>query len=589
MALLGFEGALVLAFAAFLYNMFMAIKLGYSTSKDPKFYNKQWNYLSAGLIAAGSLLTFFWFFQAFTPGLALGGLVGTFILFANNLAVTILAFMKKIKTRLFGKVADTLFTLLALWGFLLLLNRVSVVTSFTMPKFLDWIIVGPSIAYAMFENFMFGPISFFYPMLILVPLAVPIKFVHEKGTIKKQNFKEKPKTNPKESDIKTVKKSEENKKEKQTNNSTRKRKMDVFLEKPKAPEEKSSWESIRSFLDNGIKMFFGVFTILLLVFNFQSFTIIGSYAPYINYSPTVNTRSDFELGVAMHTASFYSSLPPNYLEGFHNELEVLKELNVTLARIDLKYELVLNYTSELQGIINELRNNNIKVMLGTYGYGSEFWQIQSVSFENYTSTIRNEAITIINNLHPDYLLIYPEPYGFSVAYIDPSEKINQNDWIAKINETSNYLHSLSNTTEIGINLSTNAFNEDYWNYLGENTTLFSRIWNETTVDFIGLDFYPFKGTELNISHFLNEATNSTKEFWITEFGISSYIYGERIQAGALAKVLEQALNNPQIKGFIYFCLIDNSYAANSMGLVAETGYKRMAFYKYKEIIAQVRK
>jgi len=455
-------------------------------------------------------------------------------------------------------------------------------------------IVGPSIGYAIFESFMFGPISFYYPMLILIPLAVPIKFVREIPS-KKASIKSMPKT--KEQSQKEInfssnkgKTSEKELKESEPKaKSTHRRKMNVFLEKAKPPEEKSSWESIRSFLDNGTKMFFGVFALLLLAFSFQSISIMSSYSPYIHYSPVIAARADFEFGVALHTASFYSDLPSNYLEGFHNELDALKDLNVSLARIDLKYELVKNYTSELQNIINELHSNGIKIMLAAYGYGSQYWRIQSVSFENYTKTIHDEAVAIINILHPDYLLIYPEPYGFSTAYIDPQETIKMDDWITKINETSNYLHNLTNTTKIGINLSVFAFDVDYWKSIGENVTLFTKIWNETTVDFVGLDFYPFRGTELDLNNFLELVTNSTKEFWMTEFGISPLIYGERIQAGALTRVLEQCLNEYRIKGFIYFSLVDNSYAANSMGLVAETGYKRLAYNKYKEIIADAKK
>ncbi|MCK4845932.1 MAG: hypothetical protein KAS95_09675, partial [Candidatus Heimdallarchaeota archaeon] len=92
----------------------------------------------------------------------------------------------------------------------------------------------------------------------------------------------------------------------------------------------------------------------------------------------------------------------------------------------------------------------------------------------------------------------------------------------------------------------------------------------------------------DISYFLDRATNSSKEFWFTEFGISAMVFGEKIQAGALTYVLNQCINNPVVKGFIYYSLMDQSIAGISLGLVAETGYKRDSFEKYKEIIQKMK-
>lgn len=560
MAILGMEGSLVLAFFVFVYNMSLGIKLMYDTLTKKEFERPAWNLASGVMIVAGSLMMFLWFFNSFSPTVGWLGFIGSLFIFVNNLLAMILTFMKSLKSTTFGRIASVLFTLLALWTFLLLLQKISISTAFGLPRFLDWILVWPTIGYTLFQGFLFGPISYYFPILILIPLCYPIKFV-------------------KEEEIELIKTEEKPTEE------TKRGKAAVFLEQPagEIPQKKTSTKSgIVSFLDNGSKMIIASLIIMLLVFNIMSLGNVISFGDYTSkdYNPSFTQRTDMELGVYIQSASYQIEPTQNFDEIFQQELALMKELNVTVARIDLKAEFLENYTSHLLQMVDDLKANDIKVMFATYGYNTPTWKLQNVSFDDFTEGINQQAIDIVNITNPDYILIYPEPYGYSTYFLSPEDEITVSMWVNKINNTIEELRSISNETKVGINLSEYSMTGD--------TDLFEPLWTSTPIDFIGIDFYPFHGRDLDISDILDRATNSSKEFWITEFGISALMFGERNQAGALAYVLEQCINNPMVKGFIYYSLMDQSIAANSLGLVAETGYKRDSFEKYKEIIQKMK-
>lgn len=558
MAIIGMEGSLVLAFLIFVYNMSLGTKLMYDTLTKKEFEKPAWSLASGVMTVAGSLMMFLWFFNSFAPTVGWLGFIGSLFIFVNNLLVTIFTFMKSIKTTTFGKIGNVLFTLLALWTFLLLLQKVAVSTGFGLPRFLDWILVWPTIGYTMFQGLLFGPISYHFPILILIPLCVPIKFV-------------------KEEEIELIKTKEKPIEE------TKRGKAAVFLERPagETPQKRTSGGFV-SFLDNGSKMIIASLVIMLLVFNIMSLGNVISFGEYTSkdYNPSFLQRTDMELGVYIQSASYQIEPTQNFNEIFQKELVLMKELNVTVARIDLKVEFLENYSSHILQIVDDLKTNGIKVMFATYGYDRPTWNLQNVSFEDFTEGINQQAIDIVNITNPDYILIYPEPYGYSTYFLSLEEEITVSMWVNKINNTIEELRSISNDTKIGINLSENSLTVD--------TDLFEPLWTSTPIDFIGVDFYPFYEKHFDISYFLDRATNSSKEFWFTEFGISAMVFGEKIQAGALTYVLEQCVNNPLVKGFIYYSLMDQTIAANSLGLVAETGYKRDSFEKYKEIIQKVK-
>jgi hypothetical protein len=52
-------------------------------------------------------------------------------------------------------------------------------------------------------------------------------------------------------------------------------------------------------------------------------------------------------------------------------------------------------------------------------------------------------------------------------------------------------------------------------------------------------------------------------------------------------MLEICVNDTRVNGFVYFSLTDDTYTINTYGLIAETGHKRLIFFKYKEIIAKI--
>ena len=177
MALVNPETSIIFVYISFFYNSLLAIKLIYDTFAGKVEKNKiAWNLISAFLILAGSILMFIWFPRAFTPVIGWDCFIGIILLFVNNLAATILAFMNRIEASRIAKAGNVIFTLLALVTMMQYLHKISALTPFILPRELGWLTLIPSIGYAQFQAFFYGSIGYFYPTLIFIPIAVPIKF-----------------------------------------------------------------------------------------------------------------------------------------------------------------------------------------------------------------------------------------------------------------------------------------------------------------------------------------------------------------------------------------------------------------------------
>ncbi|MBY9000190.1 MAG: hypothetical protein KGD64_04695 [Candidatus Heimdallarchaeota archaeon] len=583
MALVNPEAAIIFVYISFFYNSLLAIKLIYDTFVGKVEKRKiAWNIISAALIFTGTLLMFLWFPRAFTPVIGWDAFVGIILLFVNNLTATILAFMNRIEASRIAKAGYVIFTLLALVTMMQYLHKISALTPFILPREFGWLTLIPSIGYAQFQAFFYGSIGYFYPTLIFIPIAVPIKF--RRDTVKKtEKVANDTKSTVRSKKTRAVGESTKSTSSKSSSNQ-KKEKKNVFFdkvveEKPEEIQRPPLFASLRRFMDNATKAIYGALAILLLVFAGLGIGTMTSFNPYTSpdYLPVYPQRDDFEFGVSLKTISYQTVNLSGYEQLFQEELDLIIDLGVTVARLDIRMELLDNFSTELNESIATLKANGFKIMLSTYGYAPPTWFFQDVNFSDFTQVIHDQSVQLVQYYQPDYLLIYPEPFGFSSAFV--ADLQDAETWTTVINDTSNYIHSISNETSVGINLSFNDFDP--------SINLFEHLWKNSTLDFIGMDYYIIHARDLNFSYYLDMATGTTKDFWFTEFGVSAVVYGERTQAGALAGMLENCLNNDKIKGFVYYSLLDDFYGANTLGLVTETGYRRMAYHTYKEIIAQV--
>ena len=584
MSVLGFGGAFVLAIVSVTYNFIVSVKpivmflselanfvyhnvinLFKKEREFVKFslknelYDKMYLYVISGiLIFTGSFLIFFFGFG----DLSILGYVGSLLILLNNLAATILSFAGIGKSLWSRKILNILLTITAFLTSCLFFNKIVSESAFVFPKSLEWTIVIPSIGYAIFQAFLFsGQLNYAYPALILIPLCIPIKIDKEK-------------------EIKEEPKKEEKKDEKP-------RRGSAFLddiEKEAEEDRKSPFASFKTFADRGTKGLFILLIILLLVYSFQGIGVMNSYSDYTSkeYNPSFSSRNDFEIGTALDSISYsitnIADFQQEFQTEFQEELEYLNELQVSLVKIDVRQELLDSSLEEFKEAINELKSNGFKVLLSTYGYSLNKWSYQNVSFSEYIETLENQSITLIQECNPEYLMIYPQPFGYSSAFVKELQTVET--WLTVINDTTNYIHSLTNDTKVGIKLSFNDFDQQ--------NNIFDPLWENSTLDFIGFDYFVVHGRELDeLNFYLDMLTNSTKEFWITEFGLSPVMYGERIQAGAIEKMLEICINDERVNGFVYVSLKDSTGGINTYGLVAQTGNKRLAFYKLKEIIEKV--
>ena len=582
MAIFGFGGAFILAILSLIFNFSVSAKPLYFFLKDfftfliqntinlfdkekpfvkfilehPK-YEKMYLYVLSGIfIFVGTFLLFFYGFGSLTYI----GLAGVILLMINNITVTVFSFLEINKSTVMRKITTILFSLQAILTFLLFLNKISAETSFLLPKFLDWILVLPAIGYALFQAFFFsGQLNYAYPALILIPICIPLR-------IEKIIEKPKKEVKPKEETL-----------------SKKRKRASVFLDEvEKEAEEFETKPALPflSFLDSGAKGIYAMLAILLLVFSFQAIGVMNSYGPYTskNYDPIFSPRLNFETGVTLTSISYSDVTLSGYETEFQSELEALKELNVSTVKLDVRQEILDNNLTGFKQAMSTLKSNGFKIMLTTYGYSSPNWAYQNISFSEYTDTLENQALTLLEECNPEYLIIYPEPFGFSTAYVKDIPTINE--WVTIINNTVNNLHSLSTDTEVGIKLSFNDFSDEY--------NIFEPLWINSTLDFIGIDYYIIHERDVEaINDYLDKIVPNTKEFWIIEFGLSAVMYGERVQSGALTRMLEICANDPRVNGFVYFSLIDDTLAINTYGLIAETGHIRLIFLKYKEIIADL--
>ena len=582
MAIFGFGGAFVIAIISLIFNFSVSAKPLYFFVKEflsfsiqniinlfdkekpfvkfslehPK-YEKMYLYvLSGSFIFVGTFLLFFYGFGSLTTT----GLVGVLLLTINNITVTVLSFLNITKSTVMRKITNILFSLSAILTALLFLNKISAETSFILPRFLDWMLVLPAIGYAMFQAFFFsGQLNYAYPALIIIPICIPLQIEKKIDLPQKE-------PRPKE----------------ETSSKKRER-ASVFLdevEKEADEMEKKPALPFLSFMDNGAKGIYAMLAILLLVFSLQAIGVMSSYSSYTskNYDPMFYLRPDFDTGVTLTSISYSDAFLFDYESDFQNELDALLELNVSTVKIDVRQEILDNNLTEFKQAMNELKSNGFKIMLTTYGYSSPEWVYQNISFSEYTETLENQAITLLEECNPEYLIIYPEPFGFSTAYLKEVPTIET--WVTAINNTVNHLHSLSNDTEVGVKLSFNGFSDEY--------NIFEPLWINSTLDFMGIDYYIIHERDIEeISDYLDKIILNEKEFWIIEFGLSAVMYGERVQTGALTRMLEICANDTRVNGFVYFSLTDDTYTINTYGLIAETGHKRLIFFKYKETIAKI--
>ncbi len=565
-------------FILLLYNSFLAIKLIYDTFTGKVEKDKIiWNLISSLLIFTGTLLMFFWIFRRYIPTIGWDVFIGIILLFVNNLVVTILAFMNRIKASRIAKIGNVIFTLFALVTMMQYLQKISALTPFILPQGLGWLTLIPSVGYAQFQTFFFGgSIGYFYPTWIFIPIAVPIKFrkkiIKKKDEVAKSTSKKGlTKTKPIASGRKSI-------------SEQKKQKRNVFLDKddkakPEEVERISLMKSFRHYLDNAIKTIYGAVAIFILVFAIFGISTMTSFNPYTSadYLPIYPDRADFEFGVSLKSVSLSTINLSDYQSLLLEELDLMSDLGVTVARLDVRMELIDNFTPELNQTVASLKARGFKIMLSAYGYAYPSWQYTNVSFVNYAQVIHDQSIQLVEYYEPDYLLVYPEPLEYSSYYI--ADLLDTDSWVSEITNTTDFIHSISTVTKVGVNLLQTSFDS--------SLNLFQELWENSTLDFIGLDNYIGHAQDLDISSYLDLATNNSKEFWMTEFGLSPLIYGERAQAGAMAGMLENCLNNDIVKGFVFFSLLDDFYNGNTLGLVTETGYRRLAFTKYQEIIAEV--
>lgn len=256
-----------------------------------------------------------------------------------------------------------------------------------------------------------------------------------------------------------------------------------------------------------------------------------------------------------------------------NEINLAKELHATHLRYNIKSRALNNTNSKqiLDSGVAMIQSQGLKVILVVSG--DIFFQKKDL-----ITNIYNDAITLAQDYHPDYMVVYNEFNSELLNNINEIASID--DWLPEISNVTNKIKSLSPTTKVVSSmLATKNGLGDFQALLAYNTSL----------DVISVSFYPVLfGWRFNLLKeysTLFHQENSGEKFWIGETGMESLNYGGDAQARYLAKVLDLAAKTTELNadGVCIKSLIDNhGYTVergivSHMGLVYFNGKKKKSF------------
>ncbi len=282
----------------------------------------------------------------------------------------------------------------------------------------------------------------------------------------------------------------------------------------------------------------------------------------------------------------------NSFEGYYNsnwedklieELQWAKQIHATHIRYDIETSVLSRNESRviLDNGFQIVKDGGLELiicLLGQYEFTKQ----------DYFNTIYEDASLVTDRYEPDYLIVYNEMNG--ELFSNLGEAATYDELITELSNVTNRIKFL----DPSVNVATSVL------AVSDGLIVFEKLLNTSVpVDIVGVDFFPlFFGwrTSVLLKYAeIYEQSGSSKDFWLSEFGMESLNYGEEAQARFLAKILSMA-SDPSglnVDGLIIRSLIDNlGFTAergitSHFGLIYFNGRKKKAFEAIKFGFGQI--
>ncbi|MEM3252503.1 MAG: hypothetical protein QXM94_02350 [Thermoplasmata archaeon] len=377
---------------------------------------------------------------------------------------------------------------------------------------------------ALFQLYNFSVFSLYFPLFLLPPLLVPYKMPFEQAS----------------------------------------KKSGLFI------------YSIKRFGYLSTRMFAIYFIVFMLIFipiassDVQS---LNSLPNYVNDPYTQNLNMTF----AAVASSFTDvAVPPsNWETEVQEEIKLVKSANISYIRFDIATELLNNSVgfADLSTAILWFEQNNTKIILAPYGNLS--WANTHPSLNQLNSTILYESMFLADIYHPSYMFPFFEPNGQLQQDLGKAEPTSV--WIPMISYTAKKIHEESPVTKVLIEVAANS----------QGPALFTALENATVpINAVGIDIYPLQRSDFNAfyTYYNISLSNHVREFWISEFGVDSLLFGENAQANSIGYMLSIA-SKYKVSGFCIYMLDDNS--ATHLGIVYNSYTLKKAYNAYAYAISEI--
>ncbi|MHA1124282.1 MAG: hypothetical protein ACTSO7_03840 [Candidatus Heimdallarchaeota archaeon] len=268
-------------------------------------------------------------------------------------------------------------------------------------------------------------------------------------------------------------------------------------------------------------------------------------------------------GSVFSTPSFEGYYTSDWYEKLIEELQWAKQIHATHIRYDIESSVLSR--NESRAILSEgfqiVKDSGLELIISLLG---EF----SFTKEDYYNNIYEDASFVTNNYEPDYLLVYNEING--ELFSNLGEGATFEELIVELSNVTNKVKTL----DPGIQVATSVL------AVSDGPSVFEMLLNDSVpIDIVGIDFFPlFFGwrtkTLLNYAN-IYEQSGSSKDFWLTEFGMESLNYGEEAQAKFLAKILSMASDPSSLNadGVCIRSLIDNLGFTVERGITSHFGLR----------------
>ncbi len=285
------------------------------------------------------------------------------------------------------------------------------------------------------------------------------------------------------------------------------------------------------------------------------------------------TRTPMKFGVKVNSFANEAETMGDWEILLSEEIEIAKELELDYLDIyvDRSYLQNASKYQRLEEGIRRIREEGFGVILACMG--SPDWFFNPPSLKVHNTVMREDAVTLAA-LHPDYLILFVEPFARHNGMMLP-HPLSVDEWVFIINETALKLKTIDENIKVAVAIAAAET---------EGLNLFQEL-QTSDLDAIGIDVHPFHIDMIDIVHEYSQSATPEKELWIFEFGMETYNFGEETQARYMS-YLPCIASELQVTGIIQYDIMDNPQS--QLGLVYSNGERKLGFYALKNAIERVR-